>query len=102
MSKNHRLALSAVLFAAFSAACSDDPSDPLKGIDRTTDCSAICDKYKECFDNDYNVDKCHDNCADMTSDSDTDKIDDCESCIDDKSCASGAFSCATECAGIVP
>ena len=31
-----------------------------------------------------------------------DKADDCQSCINDRSCAGAVFNCGGECAGIVP
>jgi hypothetical protein len=63
------------------------------------DCQSVCSKYSDCFDKNYDVSSCRDRCRNKVS---RDKADSCESCISDKSCAPAAFSCATECAGIVP
>ena len=64
---------------------------------------AICDRYKTCFDADYDVSSCEDRCRD---DADTEgyatKADNCSKCIDDKSCTSATFTCVADCAGIVP
>lgn len=68
------------------------------------DCDQICNRYKECFDDTYDVDACTDKCRGH-ADNDTDysnKAEDCQNCQDDASCAGAAFSCADECIGIVP
>jgi hypothetical protein len=76
--------------------------DPITTLDRTTDCAKICNKYKECLNNDYDTSKCEDSCTDMIDDQKTKRIDDCESCVDDRSCANSTFACASQCVGIVP
>lgn len=71
--------------------------------DKLFDCQSVCDKYKTCFDKDYNVGMCRSQCK-AKADADKEyqkKADVCEACIDDRSCASATFSCATQCAGIV-
>jgi hypothetical protein len=71
--------------------------------DEIYDCQTVCSRYKECFDQQYDVGKCRSTCRDK-SDADADfrrKADVCEACINDRSCA-GTFACVTECAGIVP
>jgi len=93
------LTVVAFLGLGFAAACGDD--GPIEDIDRATDCSQVCDRYKDCIDGDYDTDKCTDRCEDMDSNERTAKIDDCENCLDDKSCG-GSFECTVECAGIVP
>ena len=87
------LVLSPVLFAA----CTDE-------IDRVTDCQQICSRYADCFDSSYDVDGCRNDCRDSAdADEDFDQhVDNCENCLDDRSCSSATFSCAAECAGIVP
>jgi hypothetical protein len=68
------------------------------------DCQTICDRYKTCFDSTYNVDSCRSNCQNKAA-NDMDyqrKVDDCEACIDDRSCSSATFSCGPRCIGIVP
>jgi hypothetical protein len=62
------------------------------------DCNAVCSRYQECFDSDYDVDDCVARCSDSD---DTNAADECEACIDDASCAE-SFACTPECAGIVP
>jgi hypothetical protein len=63
------------------------------------DCQSVCSKYQSCFNKDYDVGACRDRCRNNVSRA---KADSCESCINDKSCASATFTCATECGGIVP
>jgi len=99
MYKSSVISFSFLLLSVLGA-CGKD--DPITAIDRTTDCSTICKKYKECISSDYDTKSCEDRCTDMVSDQKTDRIDECESCVGDKSCANSVFSCTTECAGIVP
>jgi len=73
-------------------------------VDRKFDCTQICQRYSDCFDSEYDVSGCVDRCEQNAEDSkDFDrKADDCENCLDDRSCAGSTFSCADECVGIVP
>ncbi len=83
-----------VAFAITAPACSS--------VDEAYDCNQICNKYKDCFDANYDASECASDCrASADDDSYAAKAEDCESCIDDRSCA-GTFACAGECAGIVP
>jgi hypothetical protein len=72
--------------------------------DRVYDCASICNAYQECVDDNYDVTACTSRCEDMAdaNESFEDKADDCQNCIDDRSCASAVFGCSTECVGIVP
>lgn len=102
MLKPTRLAL-ALTFAAGCtlsfAACGVD-----KEIENEIDCQAICERYSDCFDADYDVSSCQDRCENDVDRGELtfDEVDACSDCIDDRSCASGTLSCATECVGIVP
>lgn len=102
MPKSARFAL-ALTFAAGCAlsfsACNADEE-----IENEIDCQAICQRYSDCFDGDYDVSGCQDRCEnDVDSGELTfNEVDACSDCIDDRSCASGTLSCATECVGIVP
>lgn len=73
-------------------------------IDRAYDCNVICDKYKECADANYDDGACAARCQDEAADSEAyeDQADECQACIDDRSCVGAAFNCSTECAAIVP
>jgi hypothetical protein len=72
--------------------------------DNAVDCVGICDRYKSCFDAKYDTAACVERCrTDADAENDyTTKADACSNCITDKSCASATFTCATDCAGIVP
>jgi len=71
--------------------------------DEAFDCNMICNRYSDCFDANYDVAACVDRCENNAADSDTfsDHADDCENCLDDRSCT-GSFACIDECSGIVP
>jgi hypothetical protein len=72
--------------------------------DAAFDCHQVCTKYKTCFNSSYDVSACTSRCREAAAKENSykDKADICETCIDDRSCASATFSCATECASIVP
>jgi hypothetical protein len=83
-----------VAFAATAPACTE--------AENAYNCDQICDRYKDCFDANYDADACQSSCEDKADDAGfAEKASDCESCIDDKSCT-GSFACADECVGIVP
>lgn len=72
--------------------------------DNLFDCQSVCSRYRDCYQSDYDVGKCRDQCR---SRSETDSsvraaADQCEACIGDKSCISATFSCAASCGSIVP
>jgi hypothetical protein len=73
-------------------------------VDRIYDCNQICQKYRDCADANYDVSQCTQECRDNAADSESfeDKADDCQACVDDRSCVGAAFNCAGECVGIVP
>jgi hypothetical protein len=72
-------------------------------VDNTVDCAQICHRYSDCFDSNYDVSGCTDECEDNADIDQTfeNKKESCDSCIDDKAC-SESFPCATQCSGIVP
>jgi hypothetical protein len=73
-------------------------------VQNAVDCNGICNRYKTCFDSNYDVDKCESNCRDNANSNANYMTDvsDCNNCIDDKSCASATFTCATPCSTVVP
>jgi hypothetical protein len=85
-----------VAFAAAAPGCG--------AADRLYDCNAICTKYKDCVDANYDVGACRDRCQDNAADSEAyeDQADECQACVDDRSCAGAVFGCSSECVGIVP
>lgn len=66
-------------------------------------CNDACDRYQDCFDEDFDVGVCVQNCADSAIDDEDfqDRVDDCADCLDN-TCAEAAFVCPVPCAGIVP
>jgi hypothetical protein len=81
------------------AACGADDE-----IDNAVDCDSICGRYAECFDDSYDTGACAAKCRDNASGDENyeAKVDACEDCMDNESCASGLFECSAECIGIVP
>jgi hypothetical protein len=75
---------------------------PIRTVDRSSNCSDICERYKVCVSTDYNTEKCKDRCTDMKDSKGTEKVDHCEKCIEENSCGGSVFKCGGECAGIVP
>lgn len=73
-------------------------------VDRAYDCNQICNKYKTCADANYDESACASRCRDEAAASEAyeDRADDCQACIDDRSCLGSVFNCSGECAGIVP
>jgi hypothetical protein len=85
------------LMLAFGCSVKDD-------IEAEIDCHSICQRYSDCFDGDYDVSGCTDSCQNKIDSGDLQQsdVDDCDNCIDERSCASAGFSCATECLSVVP
>jgi len=71
--------------------------------DRAFDCQSVCSRWRDCFDKDYNVDKCSDTCRAKAANDDKyeARADACEACIGDKSCIGSVTSCTASCAEIV-
>jgi hypothetical protein len=83
-----------VAFAATGTGCQD--------AENAYNCDQICDRYKDCFDQNYDAEACQTRCEEKADDSSfADKAESCEACVDDKSCT-GSFACVDECVGIVP
>jgi hypothetical protein len=85
------------LFLAYGCDAADD-------IEAEIDCRSVCNRYSECFDEGYDVGACQDRCEDSidTGDLSQEDLDECDNCIDDRSCADATFSCATQCLSVVP
>ena len=73
-------------------------------IDAALDCNSICNRYKNCFDANYDVAACASRCRSHSA-SDTNyrrAADTCNACITDRACATAVFSCGGECSTVVP
>jgi hypothetical protein len=94
--------LFALIFVSAVAvsACSGDDDSATAPIT----CASVCQRYAKCFDSNYDVGGCTTRCTeDATAKQEKqDKLDACNSCIENKSCAPAAFGCATDCAPFVP
>jgi hypothetical protein len=73
-------------------------------ITNAIDCHGICQRYADCFDKSYDTGACENRCkGNANSDKDQmSKVEQCNDCIDDKSCSDATFKCAVQCTGIVP
>ncbi|HET7541455.1 MAG TPA: hypothetical protein VFK05_16380 [Polyangiaceae bacterium] len=76
-------------------ACS--AADP---ITNKWDCHAVCQRYADCFDSNYDVNACKDRCESSASNSDAkqQKLDDCHDCIGEHdSCVDDIAHCSSSC-----
>jgi hypothetical protein len=73
-------------------------------VEDRLNCGDVCNRYQDCFDDDYDVGACIDSCTSRADDDDdfSRRVDRCETCIDDRACAEATFVCATDCSGVVP
>lgn len=72
-------------------------------IDRASDCSSICSKYKDCLGgSSYDSSACATRCRDYAANSDANdhRVDVCHACTDGTSCAASVFTCAGDCSGV--
>jgi len=91
------LATLAVAIGGFVAGSCDS-------IDTAFDCQAVCSKYRDCFNANYDVGACRDRCRSRAASDANVKgaADACEACIDGMSCTGATFNCAGSCSNIVP
>jgi hypothetical protein len=75
-----------------------------QAIENKVDCGTICNRYKDCFSNTYDVSTCKTRCESSAKNDNgyQSKVNVCAACIDEKSCASAVFKCNTECGAVVP
>lgn len=90
------------LLAFTNASCSDE-DNPIVQAEQAIDCGSICDRYKECFDKNYDTDECQSNCDTRADEPNhKDQEERCSDCVDEASCGGAVFSCTDDCIGIVP
>ncbi|MDQ3034105.1 MAG: hypothetical protein M3Y87_16970 [Myxococcota bacterium] len=95
--------LAMALFVAtslFAMGC----ENPVEAIGESVDCMDVCERYRSCYDTNYDTGACRGRCEALV-DADGGRpraANDCDTCMDDRSCASAVFACGTECAGILP
>jgi hypothetical protein len=91
--------VSALVFGV--VACDDGAIDKSENAIR---CRDMCDDVGQCLDwSDSKEESCRSECKENSVDDDFEnKVEDCQQCLDDdKSCASNAIDCASECTGVV-
>lgn len=73
-------------------------------VDTAIDCDGICQKYRDCFDDTYDVSACALRCRDKAAEDKEfrRKADICNACIGDRSCVGATFNCVADCASVVP
>jgi len=78
-------------------------SDSVDEVTNNITCNGVCERYKDCFDGNYEVDACTNKCeSDATASEEKERrLELCDNCIEDRSCTE-SFGCADECGGIVP
>ena len=89
-------ALSSMLSLAFAMGC-----NPATEIDESVDCRDVCDRYRSCFNASYDTAACRNRCEGLV-DADGGRpraANDCDTCMDDRSCVSAVFTCQVPCAG---
>ncbi len=95
----NKIFLCALAIGAFGCANEVDK------IENHIDCAMICGRYQECVDADYDADGCEDRCeamSDPETGSDPNGANECEACLDNRSCVESVFPCAAECVQFVP
>lgn len=93
------LVLSSLALAWFASACGDTADSVTNRIT----CADVCERYRDCFDDGYDVDGCTDRCEnDATADEEKEaELEECDACIDDASCTEAVVECTSECAAFV-
>jgi hypothetical protein len=72
-------------------------------VTNTVSCASVCGRYQECVDSDFDVDGCTDRCEDEADASENreERLQSCDSCIEDRSCVDATVTCSAECAGVI-
>jgi hypothetical protein len=76
------------------------------GCDETQNaynCSDLCNRYRDCFDQTYDTSACSSRCQTQANNSQNfdERANSCQNCLNENSCAGAALTCPS-CAGIVP
>jgi len=78
------------------------------GCDNVTnaiDCNSICNRYKTCYDKNYDTGACESRCKNAANNDSNymQKSQTCSACLDNnKDCVSTTFACTGDCGSIVP
>lgn len=68
----------------------------------TSDCRSYCSRYKQCIEDDIEVDRCTDTCEQASVDSSEhdEKVAECSSCVESRTCAESFDECIDDCFGV--
>jgi len=104
LTKEIKATLLASAFMAAIVATATTLANGCGTADEVFDCQSVCQRYADCYDSGYDVGACRQRCrtASENNPSIRQDADNCQSCIDDKSCLSAPFSCGDSCSSIVP
>lgn len=104
LTKEIKATLLAACFMGAIIATASTLVDGCGAADEIFDCQSVCERYRDCFKSDYDVDGCRQRCRNASENDPSVRqdADQCQACIDDKSCASATFNCAGSCSSIVP
>jgi len=93
-----------VFFASIATLALTGCSDPIQAIDQSVDCHDICTRYRDCYDANYNVDACRSRCENYVhgDGGHGDQANQCDMCLDPRSCTTVAFACGSQCVNIIP
>lgn len=76
--------------------------NPIDEIDEEFDCANLCERYRDCFDAQYEVQTCRQRCQGVVDGVAPGRADRCDSCLDPRSCIGAAFGCGEDCQGLLP
>jgi hypothetical protein len=77
------------------------------GCDETQNawnCSDLCNRYRDCFDNNYDVNACNSRCQNLANNNQIidERANACQNCMNQNSCAMATTFNCPDCVGIVP
>jgi len=93
-----------VFFASVAALSAVGCSDPIQAIDQSVDCNDICNRYRDCYNASYDTSACRSRCENYVhgDGGHGDQANQCDMCLDPRSCTTVAFACSTQCMNIIP
>ncbi len=68
----------------------------------TSDCRSYCQRYQQCIEDDIEVEVCEDRCEDASAESQDhdEKVRECSSCVETRTCAESFDECVDDCLGV--
>jgi len=67
-------------------------------------CSDLCNRYRDCFNQGYDVGQCEDRCRNVANSSSAnhDQANNCQNCLNQNSCLGAAALSCPSCSGYLP